>query len=133
LESVENVLTVAGVGAARSFETLQATVHAHNFNCQLFTYPLSHPTLEDLQGFDLIQPGVGKGVALKALANHFELDISQTIAIGDSPNDLDMISVAGLGVAMGNAAPMLKAAAHVQVGTNAEDGVAEAIERYILA
>ena len=54
------------------------------------------------------------------------------MAIGDSDNDLSMLRMAGLGVAMANAAPQIQQAAAVCTGSNAEDGVAQAIYRYIL-
>ena len=54
------------------------------------------------------------------------------MAIGDSDNDLTMLRMAGLGVAMANAAPHIRDAADVCTGSNAEDGVAQAVERYIL-
>lgn len=44
-----------------------------------------------------------------------------------------MLQLAALGVAMGNAGPALKAAADVVVGSNDEDGVAQAIEAHVLA
>ena len=43
-----------------------------------------------------------------------------------------MLSLVGLGVAMGNAKPPARAAANVVVGTNDEDGVAEAVQSYVL-
>ena len=46
--------------------------------------------------------------------------------------DVEMLSLVGLGVAMGNANPPARAAADVVVGTNDEDGVAEAVQRYVL-
>jgi hypothetical protein len=48
-------------------------------------------------------------------------------------NDLEMLQLAALGVAMGNAGARLKAVADVVVGTNDEDGVAQAIEAHVLA
>lgn len=54
------------------------------------------------------------------------------IAIGDDLVDIGMIRYAGLGVAMGNASPAVKAAADLVTGTNDEDGVAAVIERYLL-
>ncbi|NWJ53336.1 MAG: HAD hydrolase family protein, partial [Bacteroidetes bacterium] len=65
-------------------------------------------------------------------AEHYGIALSETLAIGDSPNDLDMLKAAGLGVAMGNAAAEVKALAGAIVSTNEEDGVAEALDRYIL-
>ena len=46
--------------------------------------------------------------------------------------DVEMLSLVGLGVAMGNAKPPARAAADVVVGTNDEDGVAEAVQSYVL-
>lgn len=60
------------------------------------------------------------------------LVVFQFMACGDGENDMEMLHLAGLGVAMGNAAANTLAFADVQVGTNDEDGVAEAIERYVL-
>ena len=76
--------------------------------------------------------GVDKGKALLTLAGLLGLDRSQVMACGDSINDLAMLRAAGLGVAMGNAAPEIAAAADVRTACNDEDGVAKAIEWYVL-
>ena len=54
------------------------------------------------------------------------------MAFGDGSNDLSMIQAAGIGVAMGNADPAALSAADYITGTNDNDGVAEAIERFCL-
>jgi hydroxymethylpyrimidine pyrophosphatase-like HAD family hydrolase len=54
------------------------------------------------------------------------------MAVGDQDNDVSMIAWAGLGVAMGDASPAAKAAADVIAPPLEEDGVAWAIERYVL-
>lgn len=76
--------------------------------------------------------GVDKGKALLTLAGLLGLDRSQVMACGDSINDLAMLRAVGLGVAMGNAAPEIAAAADVRTACNDEDGVAKAIEWYVL-
>jgi hypothetical protein len=48
-------------------------------------------------------------------------------------NDLEMLRLARLGVAMGNAGPAVKAAAAAVVASNDDDGVAQAVEEYVLA
>ena len=53
------------------------------------------------------------------------------VAFGDGENDKEMLSLVGLGVAMGNAHPACKEAADVVIGTCAEDGVAEFLERLL--
>ena len=75
---------------------------------------------------------VNKGVALAALAKQFGIAQEEVMAIGDSFNDLEMIKYAGVGVAMGNARQEIKEQADIVTTTNEEDGVAEAIERYVL-
>lgn len=74
--------------------------------------------------------GVTKGTALLRLAQQLGIDQKATMAMGDSENDLSMIEAAGIGVAMGNAAEPVKNHADFITGTNAEDGVASAIERF---
>jgi len=74
-----------------------------------------------------------KGQALAQLAERLGIAQSETAAIGDNDNDADMIAWAGLGMAMGNAPPELQAIADVILPPVEQDGVAVAIERYILA
>lgn len=81
---------------------------------------------------EMNQPGVNKGVALLYLAKTLGAEQHEVMAIGDSQNDLDMIECAGFGVAMGNAAPNVKKAAQAVTGRHDADGVAEAIEKYVL-
>ncbi len=73
-----------------------------------------------------------KGSALKALANYLDLDIQETMAIGDAGNDLEMIKTAGIGVAMENAFEEVKKVADFITTSNEQDGVANAIKRFIL-
>ena len=73
-----------------------------------------------------------KGEALRFLCRHLGIDPENTMAFGDMMNDLTMIEAAGLGVAMGNADPELKAAADYVTDTNDDCGVARAVEKFIL-
>lgn len=81
---------------------------------------------------ELTHCSVNKGVALAALAERLGIAQEDVMAIGDSFNDLEMIKYAGLGVAMGNARLEIKEQADIITASNEEDGVAEAIERYII-
>lgn len=72
-----------------------------------------------------------KGAALAWLADRLGVAQADTMAIGDALNDLEMVGWAGMGVAMGNAVPEL-AAARYHTSAVEQDGVAEAIERYLL-
>jgi len=77
--------------------------------------------------------GVDKGSALAWVARWLGVSQGDTMAAGDSGNDLAMIAWAGLGVAMGNATPEAKAVADYVAPTVDEDGLAEAIERFCLS
>lgn len=73
-----------------------------------------------------------KGHAVKFMAERIGCTLDQVIAIGDAWNDREMVEVAGLGVAMGNAVEPLKAIADYITLSNNEDGVAHVIEKFIL-
>ena len=76
--------------------------------------------------------GVSKATGLRFLADYLGLTLAQTMAIGDSENDAEMLRAAGLGVAMGNAYPQVKALADAVTDDNESDGVAKAIQKYLL-
>jgi hydroxymethylpyrimidine pyrophosphatase-like HAD family hydrolase len=57
---------------------------------------------------------------------------ADTIAVGDNWNDVEMLEVAGLGVAMGSAPAGVRARADHVCGTAEEEGVREVIERFVL-
>jgi hydroxymethylpyrimidine pyrophosphatase-like HAD family hydrolase len=72
----------------------------------------------------------GKKNALKQLCADFQILPDRVLAIGDSRNDVPMLRWAGVGVAMGNALPEVKESVRYVTASNAEDGVALAIERF---
>jgi len=74
-----------------------------------------------------------KGQALAHLAGLLGVNRAAVMAIGDQGNDTDMVAWAGLGVAMGNAVPQVKAVADYVAPPVDEDGVAVAIERFLLS
>ncbi len=76
--------------------------------------------------------GATKGAALLRLASHLGLESGQTMAFGDGENDFSMIQAAGIGVAMKNGREELIAAADYITDTNDEDGVAAAIDKFVL-
>ncbi len=73
-----------------------------------------------------------KGFGLKQLCQILKLEPRNVMAIGDSDNDLRMLEFAGLSVAMGNASEEIKAMANHVTLPFYEDGVAHAIEKYVL-
>jgi Cof subfamily protein (haloacid dehalogenase superfamily) len=75
--------------------------------------------------------GVSKGEGVRWLLEEMGIDPAVVMAVGDGENDLELLRMAGLGVAMGNAGDAVKAAADVVVGSNEDAGVAEAVERFV--
>jgi hypothetical protein len=73
-----------------------------------------------------------KAKALEVIARHYGIERQEVMAIGDSYNDLEMIEWAGLGVAMGNAFKSIKDAADFVTASNDEEGVAEALRKFVL-
>ena len=143
------------LGTRIRVDDLPAFIREHHYHVQKITmnfYPTEDGTLKDRQavldylnsiagitcvsgGFgnlEITRDDVSKGKALHILAERLALAIEETMAIGDTENDLSIIEAAGMGVAMGNATPDVKAAADCITGTNDEDGVAQAIYTYIL-
>ena len=81
---------------------------------------------------EVLPRGGSKGTALKTLLRELKIDPQDVLAIGDGENDIEMITQAGIGIAVGNADQEVKDAADHVVASNDEDGVAEAIERFVL-
>ncbi len=75
---------------------------------------------------------VSKEQALYEIAQHYQVPLEQVMTIGDNFNDLPMLRLAGLGVAMGNAPEAVKIKAKAVTKSNNEHGVAEAVEKYVL-
>ena len=71
---------------------------------------------------------INKGTGLKRIAELMGLDAKDFVAIGDSPNDIEMLEASGFGVAVGNAHPELKEVADMVVQGEHGAGVAEAME-----
>ncbi len=108
--------------------------------------PLAAQLLEEMKGsVSIIQSGsnetwgveiyvanINKQLGLETIAARLQVDQNEIMAIGDHINDLEMIQWAGIGVAMGNALPEIRAAANWTTSSVLQDGVARAIENFIL-
>jgi len=88
---------------------------------------LSKPTY-----LEIMPKNSSKTSAITRLLEKYNLDETALIAIGDNYNDIDMIKYAGVGIAMGNAPDQVKRCANDVTLSNDEDGVAYAINKYIL-
>ena len=97
---------------------------------------VSNPSITTVCGgynnLEFTRADANKGVCLRKLAEILGVNPDATMAIGDTENDLAIIEAAGIGVAMGNATDAVKARADYVTTTNTKDGVAAAIEHFIL-
>jgi 5-amino-6-(5-phospho-D-ribitylamino)uracil phosphatase len=98
---------------------------AHKFDCKLICY-----RGENWYGF--VNKNSGKLQAIQELLKVLHISRNDVIAFGDDVNDIEMLKVCGLGIAVANAVSAVKEIANVIVDSNNEDGVAKYIEKEIL-
>lgn len=89
-------------------------------------------TRSDAFLLQVMHPTVNKGDALAWVAHRLKIKPSEIMAVGDAPNDSDMLAMAGIPVVVGNAWPIVRAKIPNIVADNDSDGVAEALERFVL-
>ena len=81
--------------------------------------------------YEAILPGRGKGVGLRRVCQALGIPVENSIAIGDSDNDLDMFAHAGVAIAMAESSPTALRAARYKTGRCGEGGVAQAIRALV--
>ena len=81
---------------------------------------------------EIVKKGIKKSEAIKFVMEKYAIKQDEVMAIGDGENDVEMLSFAGLGIAMENAREYVKEFANDVTTSNNHDGVANAIEKYIL-
>lgn len=94
---------------------------------QAFNVVRSQPTI-----VEFLSPGIHKAAALIELTKQLHITADQVMAIGDEENDLEMLRWAKHSVAMGNAPQAVKQTARYVTESNHNDGVAVALEQYVL-
>lgn len=132
LTEIEDILSenhaepvkVAIYGDPDKLSQIETTIRHHGFAVHM-AYPIE-------TFLDITREDANKGTALIRLANHLDVPLERTLVIGDADNDLSMFEVAGLSIAMGNAAPQVKAAADRIAPSNDENGVAWALREIVL-
>lgn len=87
-------------------------------------------SFSDLRLLQVVRGDVDKSGAVSKVAEHYGIQRSSVMTIGDAPNDIGMLQWAGLGIAMGNAWDDVRRAAHFTVANNDNGGVAEALRKY---
>lgn len=82
---------------------------------------------------EVVPCGIDKANTLGVLLSYLNIAREEVIAIGDGVCDVNMLQVAGLGIAMGHAQDSVKVCADYVTASNEEDGVAQSVEKLILA
>jgi Cof subfamily protein (haloacid dehalogenase superfamily) len=114
------------MGVADEISFIESTLRK-NFADRIHIYHSKDTYLE------LAPKSISKATALKLLlARIYNLDLSDAIAFGDNYNDVEMIQSVGLGVAVDNARSEVKAVAKAVTANSKEDGVAQAIKKYLM-
>ena len=73
---------------------------------------------------------ISKASGLKELCDFLKINLSETVAVGDAPNDTEILKTAGLAVAMGNATAEIKNLANFVTDDNDHDGIVKVIEKF---
>lgn len=94
----------------------------------------AHPEITFLSGgyhnLEFTKSGTTKGIGLRFLCDHLGIRMDETMACGDTQNDIDILKTASIGVAMANARPDVKEIADFITLSNEESGVAHAIRHF---
>lgn len=81
---------------------------------------------------EVLPLGASKGAGVLKLLEHYGVDAKDVFAIGDGENDVEMLQLCGISVAVANAGPLAAAAASFTTASNDDAGVADALERFVL-
>ncbi|MEC2074050.1 Cof-type HAD-IIB family hydrolase [Alkalihalophilus marmarensis] len=79
---------------------------------------------------NVLQEDISKSLAIIKTLEYFNINKSEAIAFGDGENDIDMLELVGLGIAMGNGTDSLKKAADFVTHNSSEDGIAYALKKF---
>ena len=113
-------------------EVAKAKSFRNRFDRSLRFSAARSPAYPGVEFINVLAPEVSKGKALTALASHLGVSLSEVMAIGDGTNDISLLSIAGLAVAMGNAPDEVKAVAHRVTEDVEKSGVAAAVNKFLL-
>ena len=113
------VRTLVYVGGPENVAELEA--HFPEFKFPLFSGKM---------GADVVEKEASKAEGLKRLCQYYGMELGQTAAFGDSMNDYEIVSLAGIGIAMGNAVEELKTIADYVTDAVDQDGVWNACRHF---
>jgi hypothetical protein len=121
-----------GLVVASAQEVAQARSFRLQFNRSLRFSEARSPAFPGVEFINLVAPEVSKGKALTALASYLGVSLSEIVAIGDGVNDISLLSIVGLALAMQNAPDEVKAVAHYVTLDVDHSGLAAAIRKFLL-
>lgn len=114
------------------FGASEDVIDAIKIDLQNADYPDLDFARSDTLYLEIMPKGANKGEALHTICDVLGIRSEKTIAFGDQELDIEMLTEAGLGVVMANAPENIKKIADAITSSNNEDGVAIAIEKYVL-
>ena len=122
----ERVIMVTTMGELEPLDGLRQRA-LERFGARIQTHTLLNKNYQG-QILEFLSPSAGKWPALERLAASWGIAASEIAAVGDDTNDAEVLGRVGLGIAMGNALPEVRARARAVVRSNAEGGAVEALE-----
>lgn len=103
-------------------------------DAELENYKLQFPTIHFKRWHpyivNVLEEEISKSVAIEKVLDYFGLTKEEAIAFGDGENDIDMLELVELGIAMGNASEKVKETAHFVTKDSSEDGIEWALKKY---
>ena len=126
---LSHTVRIGVVGGPRELDGLTTRIEeAHGEELVIRHWPAVSET-EDQPTYllELFRRGVDKWTMIEQVVTQMGIDPREVVTIGDGLNDMHMLAKAGLGIAMGQAQPQVKASADRVVGDNREHGFAQAI------
>ena len=126
----EDPLQAMYCGRVARMEEAQARLNQAAFRDKMTVLKTQYD-YRDLCILDILSSECSKGHALRRWAEQHGIPREQVMAIGDNYNDLEMLEFAGLAVVMGNASEELKQNGWKVTASNAENGVAQAVEEIL--
>lgn len=98
-------------------------------------YKIKYPEIYVVRSFkyfcEIANKEATKGNAIKFLAKKYKISLDEVMAIGDQNNDIEMVTTAGFGIAMGNGTKEIKEAARYITDTVENDGFVKAVNKYV--
>lgn len=119
-EEPSKIMLIGRLDQVAALKQIEESVRAH-----------AAATFSKSNYLEILPAGVNKAKALITLASVLSVELAEVAAIGDAPNDLEMLNAVGFAIAMGNAADPVKSIADLVVGTNDNAGVAEAVDKIL--